>query len=143
MIQNFQNQVNYLQDRILDLKTTQKNSKYALSASSEASEATKIIQQGKLIDYTLKDKKGSYLRENDSQTADSSRFKKPKDISEQELSEILEKGFRLRQEGEISSIKYYYQEKGKNTLFEDKKYSLKYGGLRNTELYKKLNPNLK
>ena len=81
---------------------------------------------------------GSYLRENDSHTDDSSSFKKPSDIPEQKLIEIIEKGFRLRQEGEIS-LRKYYEEKGKNTLFEDKKYSLKHGGLRNTELYKNLN----
>ena len=135
-IQILQNQVNSLQARILDLETKREGQ----NCLSGTPDARKIIQQG---DSSLKDKKGSYLRENDSQTDDSSRFKKPKDISEQELIEILEKGFRLRQEGEISLIKYYYEEKGKNTLFEDKKYSLKYGDLRNTELYKKLNPNLK
>lgn len=62
-IETLQNQVNSLQDRIRDLETTLENSKYALSRTLKASEATKIIQQD---DFTLKDKKGSYLRQNDS-----------------------------------------------------------------------------
>jgi hypothetical protein len=63
MIQNLQNQVNSLQDRIRDLETTLENSKYALSRTLKASEATKIIQQD---DSTLKDKNGSSLTQNDS-----------------------------------------------------------------------------
>ena len=62
-IETLQNQVNSLQDRIRDLETTLENSKYALSRTLKASEATKIIQQD---DSTLKDKKGSYLTQNDS-----------------------------------------------------------------------------
>ena len=62
-IETLQNQVNSLQDRIRDLETTLENSKYALSRTLKASEATKIIQQD---DFTLKDKKGSYLTQNDS-----------------------------------------------------------------------------
>lgn len=48
---------------------------------------------------------GSYFIENDSHTDDSSRFKKPSDIPEQELIEIIQKGFRLKQEGEILYLK--------------------------------------
>ena len=61
-IERLQNQVNSLQDRIRDLETTLENSNYALSRTLKASEAMKIIQQG---DSTLKDKKGSYLIQND------------------------------------------------------------------------------
>jgi uncharacterized protein YlxW (UPF0749 family) len=46
-IETLQNQVNSLQDRIRDLETTLENSKYALSRTLKASEATKIIQQGR------------------------------------------------------------------------------------------------
>ena len=75
---------------------------------------------------------------NDSPTDDSSRFKKPSDIPKQDLIEIIEKGFRLNQEGDIK-LREYYEEKGNNTIFEDKKYRLKHGGVRNTKLYKDLN----
>lgn len=53
------------------------------------------------------------------------------------MIESIEKGFRFRKEEEMS-LREYYEKKEKNTLFEDKKYSLKYGGLRNTGLYIKL-----
>ena len=42
-IETLQNQVNSLQDRIRDLETTLENSKYALSRTLKASEATKNI----------------------------------------------------------------------------------------------------
>jgi hypothetical protein len=93
------------------------------------------------VESTLKSEKSlqsANLLSNDSHTDDSSRFKKPSDIPKQDLIEIIEKGFRLNQEGEIK-LREYYEEKGKNTLFEDKKYSLKHGGVRNTKLYKDLN----
>ena len=48
-IETLQNQVNSLQDRIRDLETTLENSKYALSRTLKASEATKIIQQDYFI----------------------------------------------------------------------------------------------
>ena len=45
-IETLQNQVNSLQDRIRDLETPAlENSKYALSHTLKASEATKILQQ--------------------------------------------------------------------------------------------------
>ena len=94
------------------------------------------------MDYTLKDKKGFYLRENDSQTDDSSRFKKPSDIFEQELIEIIEKGFRLRQEGKIS-LKKYYESTDPYSLFKLKGYSIKYETIRRTKLYKRLNQQFK
>jgi hypothetical protein len=47
-IESLQNQINSLQDRIRDLETPAlENSKYALSRTLKASEATKISQQGK------------------------------------------------------------------------------------------------
>jgi hypothetical protein len=48
-IKILQNQVNFLQDRISDLETKlrfEENSKYALSGTLQAPEATKIIHQG-------------------------------------------------------------------------------------------------
>ena len=61
-IQNLQTQVNFLQQKIIDLEAKLENPKYALSATLESPEATKIIQQA---DSTLKPNMGSYLQEND------------------------------------------------------------------------------
>jgi hypothetical protein len=48
-IQNLQNQVNSLQDKTSDLKSTLKNSKYTLSDALESPNAIKIIHQGNSI----------------------------------------------------------------------------------------------
>ena len=54
--------INSLQDRIRDLETTLENSKYSLSGTLKASEATKIIQQD---EYTLKSEQSPNLLGND------------------------------------------------------------------------------
>jgi len=61
-IQNLQTQVNFLQQKIIDLKAKLENPKYALSATLQSPNATKIIQQS---DYTLKSEKRAYSGEND------------------------------------------------------------------------------
>ena len=86
-IETLQNQVNSLQDRIRDLETTLENSKYALRRTLKASEGMKIIQQG---DSTLKDKKGSYLTQNDRQVRDPTyREKEMESKSFSEASKML------------------------------------------------------
>jgi predicted nucleic acid-binding Zn-ribbon protein len=49
-IERLQNQINLLQQKVIQLEakfmTVEQDSKYAISAGSEAPEATKIIQQG-------------------------------------------------------------------------------------------------
>jgi len=45
-IQNFQNQVNFLQQRVINLEAKLENSKYALRVTLDSPDATKIIQQG-------------------------------------------------------------------------------------------------
>jgi hypothetical protein len=162
-----QNQVHYLQDRIRDIETILKNSKYALSPTLKTSEGTKIIQQA---DSTLKTNNGSYFQENNQgdnldsnvlSEASKSPLKKSQQmkeyniasdqskaqnhsnfitlgkIAEQERIEIIQKGFQLEAEGKIS-LKNYYESTDPNSLFESKGYSIKYESIRRTKLYKNL-----
>jgi hypothetical protein len=120
-----------------DLETTLENSKYALSRTLKASEATKILQQG---NSTLKPNK--LLEDNpnlqqvqeptnevsesvseayksplktvernipsiDNTTQNYSNFITLGNLSEEEKNKIIQTGFRLNQEGKISLKKYY------------------------------------
>jgi hypothetical protein len=84
-IQSLQNQVNYLQDKISDLETTLKNSKYPLSDALEASERIQIGQMG---DSTLKSEKSlqsADLLSNDSKV--NLEVKEPRHPISESLSE--------------------------------------------------------
>jgi hypothetical protein len=56
-------------------------------------------------------------------------------IPEQEIIEIIQKGFQLNQEQKIS-LKGYYESKEQYSLFQFKGYSIKYETIRRTNLYK-------
>ena len=58
-------------------------------------------------------------------------------ISDQERSEIIQRGFQLQAEGKIS-LKKYYESIDPNSLFQLKGYSIKYESIRRTSLYKSL-----
>jgi hypothetical protein len=60
-------------------------------------------------------------------------------ISEEDKNEILQTGFRLNQEGKIS-LKKYYEGTGEYSLFESKRYSIKYESIGRTKLYQQLKP---
>ena len=68
LIQNLQNQVNSLQDRIVELENQSLERERNLNILSEAPRRSKIgsstLEQG---NYTLKENQGSYLPQNDSQ----------------------------------------------------------------------------
>jgi hypothetical protein len=164
-IQNLQNQVNSLQDRIRDLETTLENSKYALSGHLKPNIPIKTIQQ---VDSTLKGNRSPYLAENqvDSQVRElgqvdseidpenlSSNPKKAQNpqsersedqnfitlskISEEEQIEIIKLGFQLQAEGKIS-LKKYYESTEEYSLFQLKGYNIKYETIRRTKLYQSL-----
>jgi len=77
-----QNQVNSLQDRIRDLETTRENSKYALSPTLKAPDATKNIQQG---DPNSKSEKGPYELSNHGKG--NLEIKEPENLDSKSLSE--------------------------------------------------------
>lgn len=58
-------------------------------------------------------------------------------ISEEDKIEIIELGFQLKQEGQIS-LKKYYESTGQDSLFSSKRYNIKYETIRRTKLYKNL-----
>ena len=66
MIQNLQNQVHSLQEKVMNLEIQLKNSKYAFRGTLDAPDATKILQPG---NSTLKPKKGGSLLEDDPKLA--------------------------------------------------------------------------
>jgi len=79
-IQNLHNQVNSLQDRIRVLETTLENSKYALSRTRIDEKTPFTSQQG---NSTLKDKKSSYLTQNDREV------RKEKILQSEQQSNVL------------------------------------------------------
>ena len=60
-------------------------------------------------------------------------------ISEDEKIEIIKTGFQLQAEGKIS-LKKYYESKDTNSLFQFKRYSIKYEAIRKNKLYQQLKP---
>jgi len=58
-------------------------------------------------------------------------------ISEQEKLEIIQRGFQLQNEGKISLNKYY-EATEEYSLFESKRYCIKYDSIRKSELYQQL-----
>jgi hypothetical protein len=60
-------------------------------------------------------------------------------ISEEEKIEIIKLGFQLQAEGKIS-LKKYYESTNPYSLFQSKRYSMKYEAIRKTNLYKQLKP---
>ena len=71
------------------------------------------------------------------QAQNRTNFKTLAKISEQEKIEIIKTGFRLNQEGKIS-LKKYYEGTGEYTLFQFKKYKIKYESIRRIKLYQQL-----
>ena len=63
-------------------------------------------------------------------------------ISEEDKIQIIQTEFRLSQEGKIS-LKKYYESKDPDSLFQWKKYSIKYESVRQSKLYKKLKNEIK
>jgi len=61
-------------------------------------------------------------------------------ISEEEQIEIIKLGFQLQAEGRISLKKYYEGVSEANSLFQFKRYSIKYETIRRTKLYQQLKP---
>ena len=66
-----------------------------------------------------------------------SHFKPLGKISDQERSEIIQRGFQLQAQGTIS-LKKYYESTDPNSLFQLKGYSIKYESIRRIKLYQQL-----
>ena len=58
-------------------------------------------------------------------------------ITEQERMEIIQTGFQLQAPGKIS-LKKYYETTYSNSLFQLKRYTIKYESIRRTKLYQNL-----
>jgi hypothetical protein len=123
--ERIQNQLNYLQQKVIDLETKIDNQKYVRRGQNKASENIKSIPQE---DYTTA-----------SQTKGQNEhhFITLGKISEQEKVEIIKLGFQRNQKKKIS-LKNYYQGKGESTLFEWKGYQIKYDTIRKTKVYQQL-----
>ena len=122
-IEIFQNQLNSLQQKVIDLKIKIENQKYVRRGQNKAFEDIKSIQQE---DSTTQTK-----------TQNEHNFITLGNISEQEKVEIIQLGFQRNQEKKIS-LKKYYEGKGEYTLFEWKRYQIKYDTIRKTKLYQQL-----
>ena len=164
-IETLQNQVNSLQDRIRVLQTTLENSKYALSATREASNQAKSSQQDdyktnfqenddEVIDSiyptiksvsevsksplkTLSHSEEYNLSSNQNKAPNRSNFITLGNIPEEEKIEIIKSGFQLQAEGKIS-LKKYYESTDQYSLFQLKEYQIKYETIRRTKLYQQL-----
>ena len=115
-IQILQNQLNYLQQKVIDLETKIENQKYVRRGQNKASENIKSIPQE---DYTTASQTKAQNDHN---------FITLGKISEQEKVEIIKLGFQRNQEKKISLNKYY----------EGKGYQIKYEAIRKTKLYQEL-----
>lgn len=131
-IQNLQNQINSLQQKVIHLETNLENSNYALIGNIDAPDTIKSIQLG---DSTSKYEKGLYSAENDSKrsevrnptyprnfiTSEDTKvvdvWQSPGKISEEEQIEIIKTGFQRQTEG-ILSLKKYYEGTGEYSLFQ-------------------------
>jgi len=95
-IENLQNQVNFLQQKVIHLETLLPNHKYPLSDALEAPNDTKITQQG---NSTMEVKKGPYFIQNDSKRSTGSSeirdsTSRGKDIESKNLSETSKIDFK-------------------------------------------------
>jgi len=126
-IQNLSNQVDSLQQKIIQLEHNQNILRETnLNGFSEPSKIDfKTSSNAQQYNISLNQYKG--LNE--------SNFITLSKIPEQEIIEIIQKGFQLNQEQKIS-LKGYYESKEQYSLFQFKGYSIKYETIRRTNLYK-------
>ena len=67
-------------------------------------------------------------------------WQSPKNFSEDEKIEIIQKGFQFNQERKIS-LKKYYESTNPYRLFQYKGYSIKYEAIRKNKFYRQLKPS--
>jgi len=130
-LEELQNQVNSLQERIAELENRNLVMEGKLNMLSAAPRSSKFDTS------TLK---GGHTTFNQEKGLNQANFIILGNLSEEEKIEILKTGFRLNQEGKIS-LKKYYETKDQYSLFQLKGYSIKYESIRRTKLYQQLNPS--
>ena len=130
-LEELQNQVNSLQERIAELENRNLVMEGKLNMLSAAPRSSKFDTS------TLK---GDHTTFNQEKGLNQANFIILGNLSEEEKIEILKTGFRLNQEGKIS-LKKYYETKDQYSLFQLKGYSIKYESIRRTKLYQQLNPS--
>ncbi len=120
-----------------------KRSSAVLSEIRNPAYHTKDIQSKSLSDDSkidFKDSKPSQqynIYSNQQKGLNGSNFITLGRIPEQEQKEIIKTGFQLQAEGKIS-LKKYYESKDQYSLFQWKRYSLKYEAIRKNKLYQQL-----
>jgi len=125
-LEKLQNQVNFLQERVLDLENQNIVMEEKLNMLSAAPRSLKFD--------TSRPKEGhTTFNQNDS------NFLSLSQISEQEREEIIQRGFQLQNKEKIS-LKKYYESTDPNSLFQWKGYNIKYEAIRKNNLYKQLKP---
>jgi len=127
-LEELQNQVNSLQERIVELENQNLVMEGKLNMLSAASRTSK---------FATSRRKEYHATFNQNQVQNQQNFLLLNQIPEEEKIEILQMGFRLNQEGKIS-LKKYYESTEEYSLFQLKGYRIKYESIRKSKLYKEL-----
>lgn len=125
-IERLQDQGNSLQQKITQLENQVQNLKRLSEAPLRPEKASFISQQ-----YNLSSNPNQIQN-----------FKSLKDITEEQLIEIIKTGFRLNKKAQIS-IRNYYEGTEDCSLLKMKGYSIKHETIRRTKLYKDLKKKIK
>lgn len=131
-METLQNQVNSLEQKIIQLEHNQ---------NIVRERNLNVVSGGSKMDFKASSKpQQDNIASDQSKAQNQSNFSILSKIPEQEIIEIIQKGFQLNQEGKIS-LKKYYESTDPYILFQLKGYSIKYESIRRTKLYQQLNPS--
>ena len=140
-IQNLQNQINSLQEKIIELEQNQNIARERnLNLVSEAPRGPFKPAEGSEeynISSPSKIPKFKQISANQEKAQNRTNCITLSKIPEQDRIEIIQKGFQLQSEGKIS-LKKYYQSTQEYSLFQSKGYSIKYESIRRTKLSQSL-----
>jgi len=125
-METLQNQVNSLEQKIIQLEHNQ---------NIVRERNLNVVSGGSKMDFKASSRpQQDSIASDQSKAQNQSNFSILSKIPEQEIIEIIQKGFQLNQEGKIS-LKKYYESKQEHSLFQSKGYKIKYETIRRTKLY--------
>ena len=132
-IQNLQNQVTLLQQKVIKLEA--KLDPHTLSVSGKKNNASYFQENDQGINepHTL----DSNTLSEESKIDFKINFITLANLSEDEKIQIIQRGFQLNQEGKIS-LKKYYESTDPYSLVQSRGYKIKYETIRRTKLYQQL-----
>jgi len=142
-IERLQNQVNFLQQKVIQLEQNQIiDLKYARRGTLESPEVDKLDSNmlSKALKsplYLLSKTQQYNLSSNQEKGVSEANFITLARIPEEQKIEIIKTGFQRQAEGKIS-LKKYYEGTETHSLFQLKGYSIKYESIRRTKLYQQL-----